>query len=71
MESCCKDLIDRLNKGISELKLTNQVYDVFFDESEDIVTIKLLPHVDQVQFYATIESNGVLKKNDQIAISWL
>lgn len=71
MNGECEDLINRLNDAIAKLNLTKHVYDVYFDESEDIVTIKLLPHVDQVEFYTTIESHGTLKKNDQIAISWL
>ncbi len=67
------DLICRLNEAIVKMNISNRVYDVYFDKSEDIVTIILYQgiDIDKVEFYTRLESSGFLKKNDQIAINWL
>lgn len=65
------DLINRLNEAILKKNLSSKVFDVFYDPSEDIVTISLFHGVDKVDLYTTLESSGFLKKNDQITINWL
>jgi hypothetical protein len=65
------DLVNRLNEAILKVNLSNKVFDVFYDQSEDIVTISLYHGVDKIDFYTTLASSGFLKKDDQIAINWL
>ena len=66
-----KDLIDRLHTAVALLDLKHQVSEIFFDTEEDIVTIQLHIGVDKIQFYTAVESTDMLKKDDQITISWI
>ena len=65
------DLINRLNAAVLKLNLSNKIHAVYYDPSEDIVTIAVLHGVDMTDVYTSIESSGLLKKDDQIAIVWV
>lgn len=66
-----QELITRLEKSFADLNVNDAVEQVFYDEKEDIVTVKLHRHVNEVEFCSFIDSKDILKKNDQIAISRL
>lgn len=65
------NLIDRLHEAILKNNLSDRVSKVYYDQLEDIVTIILFYGVDKVEFYMSIESSGLLKKDDQVTINWL
>lgn len=66
-----QELITRLEKSFADVGVSDSIERVFYDEREDIVTVKLHHHVNEVEFCSFVDSKMILKKNDQIAVSRL
>jgi hypothetical protein len=65
-----EELGSRLKSAVETLNLQSQVSAIFYDYVEDIMTIELNFGVDKIGFYSAIEKLHILKKDDQITITW-
>lgn len=66
-----EDLIKRLYHGVELLGIQSSVSAIFYDTIDDIVTVQLVMGTDMVNFYNKISHLGILKKDDQLTITWL
>lgn len=65
-----EELKNRLYTGINQLCLESQLSCIFFDYGEDILTIELESGANKQEFYDALIKGKILKKDDQITITW-